>query len=255
MNRFLILLLSIFLIGCCKAPKLLKNGLTKKASKITVYYINIKSDSLNTKIQDTLSIRVNKYNSNDQITNLFQRTLYDGETLEIDYIYDDLNNIKTEIVKMSKDSLPFKVNYIYKDSLLYQSKSIVENKSEKFEQIETYYYRKDGTMEKAMSTQIFIDLESTDTIRNSVSKSYFDKNELNDSIETIHHNNLNRNRKTKFSYDCGTLVKTLEYNYKDSLISTTEYQYEFDEFKNWIRKESIENDKLNYIQTREIDYK
>jgi len=51
------------------------------------------------------------------------------------------------------------------------------------------------------------------------------------------------------------VLKTLEYNYKDSLISTIEYKYKFDMFKNWIKKESIENDKLNYIQTREIEYK
>ena len=206
-------------------------------------------------VQDTISIREKKYSNNDQIINLFQKTLFDNETLEIDYIYNDLNKIKTEIVKMSTDSLPFKVNYIYKDSLLYQSETIVENSKEKFEQVETYDYRKDGTKEKTILTQIFIDFESKDTIRNSVSKSYFDKNELINGIETIHHNNPNRNRKSEFRYDCGILTKTLEYNYKDSLISTTEYKYQVDKFKNWIRKESIENDKLNYIQTRKIEYK
>jgi len=234
---------------------MLNNGLTKKASKITIYYIKIESDSLNKKVQDTISIREKKYNNNDQIFNLFQKTLFDDETLEIEYIYDNLNNIKTEIVKMSTDSLPFLVNYFYKDSLLYQSKSIVENRDEKFEQIETYYYRKDGTKEKTISSQIFIDLESSDTIRNSVSKSYFDKNELIERIETIRHKNPNRNRRTEFNYDCGRLSKTLEYNHKDSLISITEYKYQVDKFKNWIRKESIENDKLNFIQIRKIEYK
>lgn len=255
MNKLLILLFSISLIGCCNETKLLKNGLTKKANKITIYYIKIENDSLNKKVQDTITIRKKIYNNNDQIINLFQKTLFDNETLEIDYIYNDLNKIKTEIVKMSTDSLPFKVNYIYKDSMVYQSESIVENKNEKFEQVETYYYRKDGTTKKIISTQIFIDFESKDTIRNSVSKSYFDNNELIDRIETINHNNPNRNLKSEFKYDCGTLVKTLEYNYNDSLISTIGYKYEFDKFKNWIRKESIENDKLNYIQTRKIEYK
>jgi hypothetical protein len=255
MNRFLILLFSIFLIGCCNEPKLLNNGLTKKATKITEYLIKIENDSLNTKVQDTLSIREKKYNNNGQIFNLIQKTLFDDETLEIDYIYDDSNKIKTEIVKMSTDSLPFTVDYVYKDSLLYQSKGIVENSNEKFEQIETYYYRKNGTKEKTVSSQIFIDFESTDTIRNSVSKSYFDKNELIERIETIHYKNPNRNRKTEFNYDCGTLVKTIEYNYKDSLISINKYKYQLDKFENWIKKESFENDKLNYIQTREIEYK
>ena len=255
MNRLLILLSSIFLISCCNEPNLLKNGLTKKADKITVHYIKVESDSLNNKVQDTISVREKKYNINDQIINLFQQTLFDNETLEIEYIYNDLNKIKTEIVKISTDSLPFKVNYNYKDLLLYQSEAIVENSNERFEQVETYYYRKDGTKEKTISTQIFVDFESTDTIRNSVSKSYFDKNDFIKRIETIHHDKPNLNGITEFRYDCGTLIKTLEYNYKDSLISTIEYKYEVDKFKNWVRKESIKNDKLNYIQTREIEYK
>jgi len=209
MNRLFILLLSIFLIGCCNEPNLLKNGLTKKANKITIYYIKVESDSLNKKIQDTISIREKKYNNNDQIVNLFQKTLFDNETIEIDYIYNYLNKIKTEIVKMSTDSLPFRVNYIYKDSLLYQSKSIVENTNEKFEQIETYYYRKDGKKEKTISTQIYIDFESKDTIRNSVSKSYFNKNDLIGRIEITHQNNPNRNRKSEFKYDCGTRLKNI----------------------------------------------
>ena len=255
MKRFLLLFFSIFLISCCNEPKLLKNGLTKKASKINVYYIKVESDSLNNEVLDTIFIREKKYNKNDQVVNLFQKTLFNNETLEIDYIYNELNKIEAEIVKLSTDSLPFRVNYIYKDSLLYQSKSIVENTNDKFEQVETYYYRKEGTKEKSILTQMFIDLESSDTIRNSVSKSYFNKNDLLDRIETIHLNNPNRNRKSEFIYDCGILVKTLEYNYKDSLISTIEYKYQVDDFKNWIKKESIENDKLNYIQSRKIEYK
>ncbi len=255
MNRILIILISILLIGCCNEPKLLNNGLTKKATKITVYYIKIERDSLNTELRDTLSIRENQYNNHNQISKLFQKTLFDGETLEINYIYNDFNKIKTEIVKISTDSLPFDVNYIYKDSLLYQTKSIVENSTERFEQIETCYYRKDRTKEKEISTQLFIDLETTDTIRNSVSKSYFDKNEFIDRTETIRYDNPNQNRKMEFTYDCGILVKTLEYNNKDSLILTTKYKYQLDQYENWIKKESIDNDKLNYIQTREIKYK
>jgi hypothetical protein len=33
-----------------------------------------------------------------------------------------------------------------------------------------------------------------------------------------------------------------------------EYKYEFDKFKNWIKKESVENNKINYIKTRKIEY-
>lgn len=255
MNKLLILHFSILLIGCCNEPKLLNNGLTKKASKITEYSIKIEKDSLNKDVQDTLFIREKKYNKDDQISNLFQKTLFDGETLEIDYVYDYLNKIKTEIVKMSTDSIPYTVDYMYKDSLLHQAKGIVENSTERFEQIETYYYRKNGTIEKTVSTQTFIDFESSDTIRNSVSKSYFDKNELIERTETIYHTDSKRNQQTKFNYDCGLLIKTMEYNYKDSLISTTKWKYVFDQYDNWTKMKSIENGKLNYIKTREIEYK
>lgn len=255
MNRLLTLLFSILLIGCCDKPKLHKNGLTKPAFKITEYSIRIVKDSSNNEIQDTLSITEKKYNNNNQIINRIQHTLFDKQKMEIDYIYNGSDKIEQEIVKMSTDSLPFTVNYIYKDTLLFKSKGIVENANEKFEQLETYYYRKNNTKEKIISTQLFIDLESSDTIRNSVSKSNFDQNELMKSIETINHTNPNQNNKMKFSYDCGTLVETMEYNYKDSLTSTTKYKYQLDKFENWIRKESFENDKLNYILAREIEYK
>lgn len=255
MNRLIILLFSIFLIGCCNETKLLKNGLTKKANKITIYYIKIESNSLNNKVQDTTSIREKKYNNNDQIFNLFQKTLFDNETLEIDYIYNDLNKIKTEIVKMSTDSLPFKVNYIYKDSLLYQSKSIIENTNEKFEQIETYYYRKNNSKEKTITTQIFIDLKSSDTIRNSVSTSYFDKNEIVTKVETVHKSDPKRNQKLVYEHDCQNLISLKEFNGNDSLVSTLKYKYKLDEFDNWIERRIFENGDLDRILKREIKYK
>src|SRR5690554_1118394 len=178
MNRLFILLFSISLIGCCREPKLLNNGLTKSASQITEYTIVVKSDSANNEIRDTLMVRNKLYNNNDQIINLNQKTLFDNEKMEIDYSYNELNKIKREVIKMSTDSLPFIVNYIYKDTLLYQSKAIVDYPNEKFEQIETYYYRKNNSKDKSISSQIFIDLESSDTIINSVSTTYFDKNEI-----------------------------------------------------------------------------
>jgi len=255
MKKLLILLLSILIIGCCNESKLLKNGLTKKATKITVYYIKIKKDSLNDIVLDTISIREKRYNNNDQIFNLFQKTLFDNETLEIDYSYNDLNKIKTEVVKMSTESSPYKVNYIYKDSLLHQSKSIFENRNFKFEYFETYYYRKNRTKKKISSTQTFVDFESKDTTKNSITDNYYDKNELIERTETTYLDDTNRNRKSEFKYDCGILTETKEYNSKDSLISKTEYKYDFDKFENWIRRESYINEEMSYIKTRKIDYK
>ncbi len=255
MNRLFILLFSISLIGCCREPKLLNNGLTKSASQITEYTIVVKSDSANNEIRDTLMVRNKLYNNNDQIINLNQKTLFDNEKMEIDYSYNELNKIKREVIKMSTDSLPFIVNYIYKDTLLYQSKAIVDYPNEKFEQIETYYYRKNNSKDKSISSQIFIDLESSDTIINSVSTTYFDKNEIATKIETVHKTDSKRNRKLVYEYNCQNLIGLKEYNGNDSLISTLKYEYDFDKFENWTSKRIYENEKLNRILTREIKYK
>ena len=233
----------------------MNNGLTKKASKITEYTIKSINDSLNNKIQDTLVITELKYNENDQIIKSFQQNLFAEGTMEINFLYNKSKKIEREIVKMSSDSLPLIVNYFYQDSLLNQTKSLFENDSEKFEQIESYYYGKNKKIEKKILSQFFVDKESTDTITNSETISYFDKNELTEKVETTNYKNTERNSKTEFHYDCGTLLKSLDFNFKDSLISTTTYKYQFDKFKNWIKKESFENDKLNYIKTREIEYK
>ena len=255
MNKLFILLFSISLIGCCREPKLLNNGLTKSASQITEYTILIKLDSTNKEIQDTLMVREKTYNNNDQIINLYQRTLFDNEKMEIDYSYNTFKKIEKEVVSMSTDSTPFVVEYTYKDTLLYQAKGIVNYPNEKFEQIETYYYRKNNSKDKSISTQIFIDLESSDTIRNSISTTYFDKNEIATKIETVHKTDSKRNRKIVYEYNCQNLIGLKEFNGNDSLISTLKYEYDLDKFKNWTSKRIYENGKLDRILTREIKYK
>src|SRR5690554_3332365 len=101
MNRLLILLFSIFLIGCCNEPKLLHNGLTQKAIQITEYTIKVENDSLNNVIQDTLVITEKKYNENDQI--ISQRSK-DGEniTRRVKYILIDKSNHNVLFLKKIK---------------------------------------------------------------------------------------------------------------------------------------------------------
>jgi len=89
MNKFLILLFSIFLIGCCNEPKLLNNGLTQKTTQITEYTIKVENDSLNNQTQDTLVITEKKYNENDQIIRRHQRNLFADETMDMEFIYNN----------------------------------------------------------------------------------------------------------------------------------------------------------------------
>ncbi|MBU2928333.1 hypothetical protein [Winogradskyella psychrotolerans] len=255
MNKLLIFLFSILFIGCCNEKKVLNNGLTKKATKSTVYFIRIKKDSLNKEVKDTLAIRENKYNLNDQISKLIQRTLIDNEKMEIDYIYNNFGKIKTEIVKMSNDNSNNTVDYFYKDTLLIKTLSETKNDIFRFKQIGEYEYNSENTLKQSTLLQQYIDSESNDTITNTFEISKYDNKELVTKSELHNYKEPKRNRTSKYEYDCGILMKIREFNSKDSLISNTEFKYEFDKFENWIKKELFINKELNFIQTREIEYK
>lgn len=255
MNKLTFLLFSILLISCCNEPKLLNNGITKKATKITEYIIKVKIDSLNNKIQDTLTIIEKRYNENDQIVIRNQLNLFIDENMEIEFIYNENQKIKREIVKLSNDSIDFIVNYFYKDTLLIGTRSETKNDNFQFKQIGRYKYSPNNELKDNSLKQISIDVETNDTITNTLEiseyneKEYVTQSKLSDFIKP------ERNRITKYDYDCGTLKRIRKYDSKDSLISTTEFKYKFDKFKNWIQRKSFGNDNLNYIRTREIEYK
>jgi hypothetical protein len=255
MNRFLILLFSITIIGCCNQPKLLNNGLTKKANKTTIYFINIRKDSSNNKIQDTVSIIESKYNSNDKISYLTQNPLFTNEQMEIEYIYDEFNKIKKEVGKISTDSIMFTVNYFYKDSLLHKTKSETKNDIFHMKQIGKYEYNSDNTLKQTSLLNQYIDIESKDTISNTIETSKYDNKELITESKLSDFIKPERNLNSKYEYECGILKIIKEFNDRDSLISKTEYKYEFDKFKNWVKRESFENGKLEYLKTRKIEYK
>lgn len=255
MNRLFILLFSIFLIGCCKEPKLLNNGLTQKATQITEYTIKVENDSLNNQIQDTLLITEKKYNENDQIISRHQRNLFANETMDIEFIYNNQKKIKREIVTLSNDSSNFIVDYYYKDTLLLETKSESKNEIFQFKQIGGYKYNSDNKLKESSLKQIYIDVETNDTITNTLEISKYNNKEFVTESKLSDFIKPERNRNTEYKYDCGILMEIKEFNSKDSLISTTAYKYEFDKFENWIKRESIENDKLNYVRTREIKYK
>lgn len=255
MNRLLILFSSILLFSCCEDQTLLNNGLTKKASKITEYTIKVETDTLNRKDQDTVVVTIRKYNENDQIISRNQRNLVEDETLEIEFIYNEQNKIQREIVKMSNDSTVFTVNYFYKDTLLVATKSDTKNDIFQFKQIGSYKYNSGNVLQESSLKQIFFDIETNDTIKNTLEVSEYNDKKYVTQITLTDFLKPERNRVTKYDYDCSTLLRTKEYNSKDSLLSTTKYNYEFDKFKNWIKRESFENNKLNYIQKREIEYK
>ena len=255
MNRFIILLFPLFLISCCNEPKILKNGLTQKANKITEYTINIKTNSLNKLIQDTIVITEKKYNNFNQIISRKQRnSISDGE-INIQFIYNENRTIKKEIVKLSVDSLSFNLNYFYKDTLLFESKSEFKNNSFKVKYIKKYKYNSENILNHSSSLKQNIDLESNDTITNTIEIKEFDNKVILIKSKLSDFRKPGGTITSKYEYNCGMLKEIKEFNNKDSLISKTEYKYEFDKFKNWTKRESFENEKLEYITRRKIEYK
>jgi hypothetical protein len=217
----------------------------------------VEIDSLNNKVQDTLVITEKKYNDIDQIISRHQRNLFADETMDIEFIYNNQKKIKREVVTLSNsyDSSNFTVDYFYKDTLLLETKSESKNDIFQFKQIGAYKYDSENKLKESSLKQIYIEVESNDTIRNTLEIGKYNDREYVIESKLLDFREPERNRKTEYRYDCGILMETKEFNGKDSLISTTEIKYEFDKFKNWIKREYIENNKLNFVRTREIDYK
>lgn len=248
MNKLLTLLFSISLIACCNKPKLLNNGLTKKATKITEYIFDVK-------IKDTLTIIKKKYNNNNQIISKNQWNLFDNGTITTEFIYNKNKKIKREIVKLSNDSSSFIVGYFYKGDLHLKTQSETKNKIFHFKHVKEYEYNADNTLKQSSLLQQYINIESNDTITNTLQISNYNKKEIVTESKLFDFIKPEQNRVNKYDYDCRTLMNIMEFNSKDSLISKMKFKYELDEFENWIKMELFKNDKLNSIRTREIEYK
>jgi hypothetical protein len=256
MKKLLLFLLVILFISCCDKTKILNNGLTKNANKITEFIIKIKYDSIKNAIKDTLAITERFYNNKDLIINSKRKMLFGNETesIEIDYKYNKFNKIDKEIVKTSTDSIISVVNYFYKDSLLYQTRSETKNKIFQFKLIGKHNYHLNRKLKEVHISKIYIDLETKDTINSSELLKYnkagiLIEQEINDSKNKL------ENRIIKYSYKCNKYLKEeSEYNQNDSLISTIKYKYQFDEYGNWIKRNSIKNGKISLTNTRKIEY-
>lgn len=110
-------------------------------------------------------------------------------------------------------------------------------------------------LKKSSLLQQVIDLESNDTITHT-----FELNKYNLKEQVVESSfwdslHLDRNNILKYDYRDERLLKTMEYNHQDSLLSITFFEYQLDKFGNWIEKKAIKNDILTTIIKREIEYK
>ncbi len=240
----LILLLLLF---SCNYQYIDKPGLKGKVKKYTEYKMNIENNI----VKDTFSTMTSIYNRKGQIVDQIIK-LKNGEIFDQDFEYDNKENLIKEISYYDKNKIV--VNYEYKDTLLTRAYS--NSKADSIHTIlnEIYYYSDKNKLDWRNYSQIIISDNDTSSYKN---KYYYDKNEK--LIKSITHWKSIYDStfiKTKFEYNkFGLYSKSYSFNKNDSLTTTDEYNYEYDNNGSWIKKEIFRNDTLEYIYTRKIDYK
>ena len=255
MNKLLLFTISLLLIGCCGETELPNSELKGNVKMLTEYNIVVKYDSLNNSILDTLSVVKREYNNLNQIIERNQVYTFTDETMDITYEYSRCKKLQKERVKMSFDSNAVDVNYIYKGSQLDKTISESSRDSITFKQIGLYYYNAEEKLTKITTSQLFIDLKEGDTIKNSLQTDNYNEYEIITESEFKFQENPSKNNRYKYIYEVDDLIKTLKYNQNDTLISTTDFEYEKDSIGNWVKRKTFENNKLKAIKTWEIVYK
>lgn len=255
MKNLLKFTLFFILIGCCGQIEQQEIGLKGDVKMLTEYNSSVKYDSLNNQIRDTLSVVRKYYNELNQIVKLNQNYIFSGQTMDITYIYNSYKRLKKEQVKMSFESDTLDVDYIYKGSSLIKTISESVRDSTIFKQIGVYHYNADKKMIKNSLSQLSIDLKTGDTIKSSLQTDYYNaKGKITES-KMEYRENPAQNVRSNYFYEADDLIKTLEYNKKDSLISTYRFEYKKDKLGNYIEKKAFINDKLNMIKTFNIIYR
>ncbi|GJQ60967.1 MAG: hypothetical protein SCALA702_00200 [Melioribacteraceae bacterium] len=255
MNRAISIISLIIVFGCSNQLDQFSNGLTKNASKITEYLINQDIDSLNGVPIDTLAKTEKIYNNSGQIIKQFHYNFYSDESMIIDFKYDYRKRLKEEIVELVNDSITFTVDYHYNGKLAEKWESEYSDKEFLSRQIGKYYYDSNDQLEKSTLLQLYVDLETKDTITNTFELKKYNNNDQ--VIERILYDSINfdKNRIFKYNYKDARLFKTKEYNQQDSLICTKLYEYQLDNFGNWIERKAIMDNELTSVIKREIQYK
>lgn len=255
MNKSLIPIISLIIIGCCKETDIANSGLNGKVKMLTQYNVSVKSDSMNSLILDTLFTVKKYYNDLNQIVERNQKYSFVDQTMDITYEYNRCNQIQRENVNMSFNSDAMVVNYIYENSL--NKKSIAESITDSISFIQIGLNKFDANKEIIESTlsQIFVDLKNNDTIKNSIQVDKYDKDGYLKETAYEFSANPEKNSRSEYFYEGEELIKIKDFDDNNSLISITRYEYKYDDFENWIERKAFEGDKLKTIKARSIVYK
>lgn len=255
MNKLTFIIVSLLLIGCCGENELPHRGLKGNVKKLTEYKITVKYDSLNKPIRDTLTVARKYYNDKNQIIELNQKFLFADETMDISYEYNRCNRLQKERVKMSFDSTWVNIDYAYRKSLLEKTISKSSRDSIIFNQIGLNQYDDDNKLIESTLSQIFVDLKSGDTIKNSLQIDKYNKSGIITQTEFKFRQDQEKNSRCEYIYNENDLVTIRDFDKNDSLISTIRFEYIKDNLNNWIERKAFNKNKLNAIKYREIIYK
>ena len=153
MKKLSVFIIFLLITACCGEVKTPKDALYGDVNMYTEYNILIEYDSLNNSISDTISIQKAFFNEKNQIIGSTQELLTGGAKIDILYEYNRCNQLQKETVKTSADSIPFEVNYIYKNSLLARTISESTNDGVLFQQEGSYIYYRNNLLSNRSITQ------------------------------------------------------------------------------------------------------
>lgn len=255
MKKQLIFLLPFLALGCCDNYEVPNSEFNSNVKMIIEHSIKVEYDSTNSLIKDTLTRTEKKYNKNNQIVELNQRTLFDNETMDIEYEYNRCNRLLRESINLSfYDKMKTVIDYNYDTP--HEVKSVGETKWDSlyFKQIGIDKYDADNRLMHSSISQIFVDLVNNDTVENSLQVDRYNKDQRVKESEFKFYTEPSKNTRTEYFYEEKELVKTKYFNQNDSLISIVSFEYEKDTLGNWIERKFFENNKLETIKTRKIVY-
>ncbi len=259
MKKVLLFFLLIIISSCCNtSDRVARNeyGLKGNVKQISQYAF-LKNDSLTQDLDnDTISIKKSYFNQNGKIEKIIIQYTFNGESVISDFMYDQKSNLINEIVKSYDDS-SFEVNYYndYKDSLIISTNSTAMVDSLVFKNKTIYEYNSKDILKRSEVSRIHFDLETNDTIGNSVEIYNYDSNGYLKKARVKYLDSLDKSEKYIYKRNCeGLLLSTKSYK-SNKLISKFINEYSFDEMDNWIEMKVFQKDTLRKIFSREIVYK
>ena len=151
----------------------------------------------------------------------------------------------------TSNNATFTVNYFYNDTLLIATRSEHKDDEMEFKYIGKYRYTSENKLKESSLAQLYIDMETNDTITNTLEVKNYDEKQLVTTSKLSDYVTPTQSKHYIFTYDDEMIIEIKEYDAKNSLISTIKNTYQFDQFDNWIKKNLLRTvDSIIYSQEK-----